>query len=65
MDDYMIAYEDMINATSHDLAPWYIVPANRNWYRDFVIAKIVVAAMEKLKMKWPRPKVDLSHIKVE
>jgi len=64
-DDYMIAYEDMINATSHDLAPWYIVPANRNWYRDFVIAKIVVAAMEKLKMKWPRPKVDLSHIKVE
>jgi PPK2 family polyphosphate:nucleotide phosphotransferase len=64
-DDYIDAYEDMINATSHDLAPWHIVPANRNWYRDFVIAKTVVAAMQNLQMKWPRPKEDLSRIKIK
>ncbi len=62
-DDYITAYEDMINATSHDLARWHIVPANRNWYRDFVIARTVVAAMGKLKMKWPRPKEDLSKVR--
>jgi PPK2 family polyphosphate:nucleotide phosphotransferase len=64
-DDYICAYEDMINATSHDLARWHVVPANRNWYRDFVIARTVVAAMEKLKMKWPKPKQDLSRIKIK
>ena len=63
-DDYMEAYEDMLNATSHEKARWHIVPANRNWYRDYVITSTVVRAMEGLKMKWPQPKEDLTKIKV-
>ena len=63
-DDYMEAYEDMLNATSHKSAPWHLVPANRNWYRDYVIAQTVVHAMERLKMKWPQPKEDLSKIRI-
>lgn len=62
--DYMRAYEDMLNATSVRENPWHVVPANRKWYRDYVVSKTVVAAMERLKMKWPRPKEDLSKIKV-
>jgi len=62
--DYVRAYEDAINATSHDTAPWHIVPADRKWYRDYVVGKTVVAAMEALKMKWPKPKEDLSKIKI-
>lgn len=61
---YIQAYEDMINATSHPRAPWHIVPADRNWVRDFVIARTVVRAMEALKMKWPEPKEDLSRVKI-
>lgn len=61
---YFKAYEDMINATSHEDAPWHLVPADRNWYRDYVIARTVVKAMENLHLKWPRPKEDLSKIKI-
>jgi len=60
--DYIDAYEDMLNKTSHAHAPWHIIPADRNWYRDYVIGKTVVEALEGLKMKWPKPKEDLSKI---
>lgn len=63
-DDYIDAYEDMLNATSHELARWHLVPADRNWYRDHVIARAVVSAMEGLKMKWPEPAEDLSKIQI-
>ncbi len=64
-DDYIVAYEDMLNATSHKDAPWHLIPADRNWYRDHVIAHIVVRAIENLKMKWPKPKEDLSRIRIK
>jgi PPK2 family polyphosphate:nucleotide phosphotransferase len=61
--DYIDAYEDMLNKTSHRAAPWHIVPADRNWYRDHVIAQTVVRALEGLRLKWPKPKEDLSKVK--
>lgn len=63
-DDYIDAYQDMLNATSHKAARWHIIPADRNWYRDHLIAKVVVKAMEDLKMQWPKPKENLSHIRI-
>ena len=63
--DYIEAYEDMLNATSHPAARWNLVPADRNWYRDFVVADTVARAMGKLKMKWPKPKEDLSKIRIK
>lgn len=63
-DDYIDAYEDMLNATNHPQAPWHIVPADRNWYRDYVVATATVAALEGLKLKWPKSKEDLSKIRV-
>jgi len=58
------AYEDAINYCSSHYAPWHIIPANRKWYRDYVIAKTVVKAMEAMKLEWPKPKEDLSKIKI-
>ena len=63
-DDYVGAYEDMLNATSHAAARWHIVPADRNWYRDFVVATAVVEALEALHLKWPKPREDLSKIRI-
>jgi polyphosphate kinase 2 (PPK2 family) len=60
----MAAYEDMLNATSHAAARWHIVPADRNWYRNYIVARTVVEAMEDLKLKWPAPKEDLSKIQI-
>jgi PPK2 family polyphosphate:nucleotide phosphotransferase len=51
--NYMEAFEDMMAATSTDHAPWYIVPANRKWYRNFVVAECVVDALEKMKLRTP------------
>jgi PPK2 family polyphosphate:nucleotide phosphotransferase len=51
--NYMDAFEDMMAATSTHHAPWYIVPANRKWYRNFVVADLVVKALEDMKLKTP------------
>jgi len=59
------AYEDAINLCSTACAPWHIIPADHKWFRDYVIAKTVVEALEKLNMKWPRPKENLSTIRIK
>ncbi len=54
-DDYMSAYEDALSATSTDWAPWHIVPANHNWYRNLHVVSAIVAALESLDMRYPPP----------
>jgi polyphosphate kinase 2 (PPK2 family) len=53
-DDYMKAFEDVISATSTADAPWYIVPANRKWYRNLVVADRVVDALNSMKLALPQ-----------
>lgn len=63
--EYMQAYEDVLNRTSTEWAPWYIVPANRKWFRDLVVASVVVNALKELRMEYPRPAQDLSSVIIE
>ncbi|HEY6170362.1 MAG TPA: PPK2 family polyphosphate kinase [Verrucomicrobiae bacterium] len=63
-DDYMEAYEDALNECSTKHCRWHVVPANAKWYRDFVVARRVVEALEELKMDWPKPKEDLSKVRI-
>jgi PPK2 family polyphosphate:nucleotide phosphotransferase len=51
--DYMKVFEEVLSATSTKHAPWYIVPANRKWYRNLVVADRVVSALEDMKLKTP------------
>ncbi|MBN2548288.1 MAG: polyphosphate kinase 2 family protein [Anaerolineales bacterium] len=62
---YQKAYEDVLSRTSTKWAPWYVVPSNRKWYRNLVIATIMVEALKKLKMEYPKPKDDLTGIVIE
>jgi PPK2 family polyphosphate:nucleotide phosphotransferase len=62
-DDYTKAYEDMLRKTSTRHAPWYIIPSNHKWFRNLAISQIIVSTMERLKMKRPRPTVDLALIR--
>lgn len=66
-DDYQHAFEDVIAATSTDAAPWYVVPANRKWYRNLVIAETVVETLEAMKLKRPpEPEgVDWDTLKID
>jgi PPK2 family polyphosphate:nucleotide phosphotransferase len=61
-DDYMSAYQDAINETSTEWAPWYVIPANHNWVRNLTVASVIVQALEDLKMKYPEPAVGLDKI---
>jgi len=61
----MSAYEDVLSKTSTRYAPWYIVPANRKWYRDLVISSVLVETLGGLKMKFPEPEGNLDGVVVE
>ena len=61
---YMNAYEDALNKTSTEIAPWYVVPANKKWYRNLVVASVLVKTLEGLKMNYPESKEDLSKVVV-
>ena len=64
-DDYMKAYEDAISKTSTDWAPWRIVPSNRKWVRDLVVATTIVETLKSLKMRYPTPSFDPAAIKID
>lgn len=64
-DDYQRAYEDTLSYTSTTFAPWYIVPANRKWYRDLVIASVLVQTLEGMDLRYPNPDQDVSGMVVE
>ncbi len=52
--EYMKAYEDALNKTSTEWAPWYLIPANHKWYRDLVVSRIIVKVMEKMNLHYPK-----------
>jgi PPK2 family polyphosphate:nucleotide phosphotransferase len=51
--DYMHAFEDALSATSTEYAPWFVVPADRNWFRDLVISEILVETLEAMDIRRP------------
>jgi len=51
--DYQAAYEDVLERCSTAVAPWFIVPADRKWFRDLAISGIVADALEGLKPRYP------------
>jgi PPK2 family polyphosphate:nucleotide phosphotransferase len=52
-EDYMEAYEDVLNQTSTEWAPWYIVPADKKWVTHASISEIIVSQIQKLDLKYP------------
>lgn len=64
-DQYDKAYEEMLTRCNTPWAPWYIIPANRKWYRNLVISEVLVEALEKLKMKYPELPEELKGLKIE
>ena len=53
-DEYMKAYEEAINETSKDYAPWYVIPADSKWFTRVAAIQIIIDAMEKMDLKYPK-----------
>jgi len=64
-DAYTEAFEEMLSRTSTDYAPWHIIPADRKWYRNYVISRILVDTLDGLKMRYPQPEEGLDDIIIE
>ena len=64
-DDFMRAYEDVMQKTSTEHAPWYVVPADRKWYRNLCVARIMLDTLKKLNMEYPAINWDPKTIKIE
>jgi PPK2 family polyphosphate:nucleotide phosphotransferase len=58
-DAYQEAYEDALNATNTEWAPWHVVPSDHKWYRKLAVARAVVQTLEELDPRWPEPEEDL------
>lgn len=63
--EFMKAYEDVITKTSTKFAPWYVVPADRKWYRNLCVARIMLDMLKKLNMEFPPIDWDPATIKIE
>jgi PPK2 family polyphosphate:nucleotide phosphotransferase len=64
-DAYVRAYQDVFRHCSAKHAPWYIIPANKKWYRNVTISRILIDTLSDLKLKYPKPKFDISRLKVK
>ena len=63
-DAYTAAYEEAL-ATSRDQAPWYVIPADRKWFRNLLISEVLVQTLEGMNPQFPHISFDASSIKIE
>jgi len=64
-DDYQDAFADLLERCSKQAAPWYVVPADRKWFRNWVVSDVLTRTLESLDMKFPRPMEGLDKIVIE
>jgi PPK2 family polyphosphate:nucleotide phosphotransferase len=64
-DEFMRAYDDVIGETSTEWAPWYIVPADHNWVRNVLVARILVDALRRIDPQLPPPEQGLSELEID
>lgn len=62
-DEYMAAYSRAIDHTNPDTAPWYVIPADKKWYRNWALAKVVVETFEELDPQYPEPDLDIAALR--
>jgi PPK2 family polyphosphate:nucleotide phosphotransferase len=52
-EEYMTAYADALERCTSEVAPWYVVPADRKWYRNWAVTNILVEQLEAMALRWP------------
>jgi PPK2 family polyphosphate:nucleotide phosphotransferase len=62
--EYQQAFNDALSACSTAHAPWYVIPAERRWYRNYLVTRILVSTIEGLELSYPKPDYDPSTIEI-
>jgi len=62
-DAYIDAFEDMLQKTSTQHAPWFVIPSNHKWFRDLTVSQIVTRTLDDLGMRFPEPEVNIEDIR--
>jgi len=60
-DDYQAAYATALERCNTANAPWYVVPSDRKWYRNWAIAQLLLEALRALDLEWPAPTYDVAE----
>jgi PPK2 family polyphosphate:nucleotide phosphotransferase len=60
-DDYQRAYEIALERCNTEVAPWYVVPADRKWYRNLAISHLLIEHLRSLDLAWPKADFDVEH----
>jgi PPK2 family polyphosphate:nucleotide phosphotransferase len=63
-DDYQLAFEDAVNQCSTDYAPWYVVPADKKWYRNLVVARTIADSLEAMNPRFPAAEQGLDQVQI-
>jgi PPK2 family polyphosphate:nucleotide phosphotransferase len=61
--EYTEAYEDVLTRCSTEYAPWFIIPSNKKWFRNLAVSRVIAETLEKMKMKFPAPTIDVKRLK--
>ena len=64
-EKYQDRYSEVMSQTSHDYSPWYVVPAERRWFRNLLVTKVLVDAMEQMDPKPPKAEFDPKSIVIK
>jgi PPK2 family polyphosphate:nucleotide phosphotransferase len=64
-DDYIEAFEEALSRCSTEHAPWYVIPANRKWFRNLAVADILADTLDDLEPRYPEPTEDLTGVVIE
>jgi PPK2 family polyphosphate:nucleotide phosphotransferase len=62
--DYRAAYAEVLRRCSTDIAPWYVIPADRKWYRNWALSHLLLETLEEMDPQWPeRPELDFAGMR--
>jgi PPK2 family polyphosphate:nucleotide phosphotransferase len=64
-DEFIAAYDDVIGETSTKWAPWHVVPADHNWVRNLLVARIVVETLREMDPQLPEPEASLADVEID
>ena len=63
-DDYMTAFEEMLQQCTTSIAPWHVIPADQKWYRNLAVARVIAAALDNMNPQFPPPPPGLDQFEI-